>query len=61
MCKFFKVFVTSKLQVTDTMMNKDTLFYSTDIFNCLIEAHRVNVQTNEHCMSNIVKIHLNIS
>ena len=59
MCKFFKFFVTSNSQITDTLMNKDTLFYSTDVFNSLIETHRVNVQTNEHCMSNIVKIRLN--
>ena len=40
-------------------MNNDTLFYSTNISNNLIEAHRVNFHTNENCMNNIVKIGLN--
>ena len=59
MCKTFSVFVASTLQITGTIMNNDTLFYSTNISNNLIEAHRVNFHTNENCMNNIVKIGLN--
>ena len=47
------------LQITDTIMNNYTLFYSTNVFNSSIEIPTVNFQIKGHCMNNIVKIRLN--
>ena len=47
-------------KITDTFMNNYRLFYSTDMFINYIGAHTVSVQTNEHCVNNIVNICLNI-
>ena len=56
MCKIIKVFFASTLLITGTIMKDD--FFSTNTFKNSIELHTLNVQTNEHCMNNIVKISL---